>query len=147
MLQSKRHWGQKAGAAAGRGQAFPLCPCGNKTAAGLTHSAQRTDSSIVLSWQVLLVAHGAHAISPGVAIETTAGGTEHRNWALIGLLGHSDVCRQVSWPGDTNKKTHTAAVSVCFAEWGTETQANRERYHQGWSKWSINQLGSCYNNQ
>lgn len=60
--------------------------------AALTHSTQCTDSSIVLSWQVLLMAHRAHAISPWVAIETTASGTEHRNWTLIGLLGHSDVC-------------------------------------------------------
>lgn len=60
--------------------------------AGLTNSAQRTDSSIVLSWQVLLMAHRAHAISPWVPIETTASGAEHRDWTLVGFLGHSDVC-------------------------------------------------------
>ena len=64
--------------------------------AGLTHGAQRTDSSIVLSGQCLLVAHRAHAISPRVAVETTAISTERRHRGLIGLLGHGEVCRRVS---------------------------------------------------
>lgn len=108
MLQSDTE--DKGSAAADRGWEFCFtCMWKQKKntvidTAGLTHSTQRTDSSIVLSWQVLLVAHRAHAISPRVTIETTAGGTEHGNWALIGLLGHSDVCRLVSWPVDTNKR-------------------------------------------
>lgn len=42
----------------------------------LTHSAEWADSSAVLSAQVLLVAHRAHAIGARVAIETTAGGAQ-----------------------------------------------------------------------
>lgn len=56
----------------------------------LTHRTQRCDS-IVLPRQVLLVANRAHAVSPWVTVETTPSGTQHRNWALIGLLGHRDV--------------------------------------------------------
>lgn len=61
----------------------------NKNTADLTHSSQGTNPSVVLPRQVLLVAHRAHAVCPRVAIETTASGTEHWDWALIGLLGHS----------------------------------------------------------
>lgn len=94
-----------------RGREFcPMCTRKQKkkrvtNTASLTHNTQGTNSTIVLSWQVLLVAHRAHAISPRVAIETTAISTECRNWALIGFLGHSDVCRLVSWPEDTKKDT------------------------------------------
>lgn len=69
-----------------------------REAEGLTNGGQRTNSSIVLSRQVFLVANRAHAISPRVTIETTTCGTERRDWALIGLLGHSNVCHQlISW--------------------------------------------------
>lgn len=74
--------------------------------AALTHS-------IVLSWQMLLVAHRAHAISPRVAVETTAGGTEHRSWALIGLLSHSDVWWLVRWPTDIKMHTEMMSVGWC----------------------------------
>lgn len=72
--------------------------------AALTNRTQRADACIVLSWEMLLMAHGAHAVSPWIAIKTTASGTEHRHWALIGLLGHSDGLLLVSWHGNTNKR-------------------------------------------
>lgn len=68
---------------------------------GRTQGAQRADSSVVLSREVFLVADGAHAIRPGVAVETTASGTGHRTRALIGLLGHSNACHLPGSPGDT----------------------------------------------
>lgn len=83
---------------------------GEKNATVLTHWTQRCDPSIVLSWQVLLVANRAHAVSPWVTIETTPSGTQHRNWALIGLLGHRDVYASIS-PGDANER-HTEKFSI-----------------------------------
>lgn len=72
----------------------------------LTDRAQRADAAVVLSRQVLLVANGAHAVGPGVAIETTASGAQHGNGALIGLLGHGkNVRHRPTDPGDANRFT------------------------------------------
>ena len=55
----------------------------------LTHRCERAYAVTVLpSCQVIFVAHGAHAIGSGVAIETTASGTKHGHLALVRLLGH-----------------------------------------------------------
>lgn len=54
----------------------------------LTHGAEWADSSTVLSAQVLLVAHRAHAIGAGVAIETTASGAKNGHGARVCFLGH-----------------------------------------------------------
>lgn len=55
----------------------------------LTDRSQGGDSGVVLSRQMLLVTHGAHAVSARVAVKSTAVGAEHGHGALIGLLGHS----------------------------------------------------------
>lgn len=99
---------------------------------GLTHSTQRTNSSIILSWQVLLVAHGAHAVSPGVAIKTTASGTEDRNWALIGLLGHSGI--SATWWADLETDIQKIKGIVTAAEsHSTKTLLKRKEMTMSWT--------------
>ena len=56
--------------------------------AWLTQRAHRTAVTALLSAQVLLIAHGAHPVRPGVAVETAACGAQDGYWTLIGLLGH-----------------------------------------------------------
>lgn len=79
----------------------------------LTHRTQRCDSSIVLPRQVLLVANRAHAVSPWVTVETTPSGTQHRNWALIGLLGHRDVFHlYLTWRHTLKYISHLKCLEV-----------------------------------
>lgn len=86
----------------------------------LTHRTQRCDSSIVLPRQVLLVANRAHAVSPWVTVETTPSGTQHRNWALIGLLGHCDVFHlYLTWRHTLKYISHLRGVEVTLK---TKTQ-------------------------
>lgn len=54
-------------------------------------------SIAVLSLKEVLVAHWTHAIIPGVPIETTAGGTEQRSLAPVGLLGHVPPVWREGW--------------------------------------------------
>lgn len=57
--------------------------------AALTQRAEGTHAlAALLPGQVFLVAHRAHAVCSGVAIETTTGGTKHGHRALVRLLGH-----------------------------------------------------------
>lgn len=64
------------------------CSSGAEGAA-LTQRAEGTHAvAALLPCQVFLVAHRAHAVCSGVAIETTTSGTKHGHWALVRLLGH-----------------------------------------------------------
>ena len=62
----------------------------NRVDGELTHWAKLAQAvgTTLLTVQVLLVADRAHAVVPGVAIETTASGTKHRRQAWLSLLGH-----------------------------------------------------------
>lgn len=71
---------------------FGLCVWSvrNRVEEELTHWAKLTQAvgTTLLTVQVLLVADRAHAVVPGVAIETTASGTKHRRQTWVSLLGH-----------------------------------------------------------
>lgn len=55
----------------------------------LTHWAVGANAvAALLPCQVILIAHGAHAVGSRVAIEAAACGTKHGHRALVGLLGH-----------------------------------------------------------
>lgn len=55
----------------------------------LTHWAMGAHAvAALLSCQVFLIAHRAHAVGSRVAIEAAASGTKHGHRALVGLLGH-----------------------------------------------------------
>lgn len=60
---------------------------------------------------MLFVTDRAHAIGPRVAVETTAGGTEHG--ALIGLLGH--LSENKRFLPRTKQKSHEHN-SVCVKQ-------------------------------
>ena len=75
----------------------------------LTHRCERAHAVAVLPpGQVIFVAHGAHAIGSGVAIETTASGTKHGHLALVRLLGH-----RYNTTEDKRGKKHVRRASVC----------------------------------
>lgn len=56
---------------------------------------------------MFFVTDRAHAIGPRVAIETTAGGTEHGHGALIGLLGHLSLK-----VGDSYRQQNTKTMKM-----------------------------------
>lgn len=70
------------------GRRLNACTSGAEGAA-LTQRAEGTHAvAALLPCQVFFVAHRAHAVCSGVAIETTTGGTKHGHRALVRLLGH-----------------------------------------------------------